>query len=146
MLNVKKTLTKILTSMFGKTLYDSTKVTSGTLILADAYTNYDFLVISYMTNVDRFAKVFDCAQISANPTHSFLGDVALNSSGTWYASTCNFKPTDSTHLAVSNFGNNVNYVAGIVKVVGIKIPFIGGVLLKGILNILTPCRKAVGVC
>lgn len=144
MLNVKKTLTKILTSMFCKTLYDSTKVTSGTIILADAYTNYDFLVISYFVNADRFARVFDCAQISANPSHKFGGDMAIYADNFSYQSNCYFKPTDSTHLSVGNTGNNVNFVAGIVKIVGIKIPFIGGgVLLKGI---LTPCRKAVGVC
>lgn len=146
MLNVKKTLTKILTSMFGKTLYDSTKIASGSLALSDAYTNYDYLVVSYNTNVDRFTKVFDCGVIAANPSHSFGGDITIYSSGAWLSSNCYFKPTDSTHLSISNTGNNANFIAGIVKVVGIKIPSLGGVIrtLKNAISNLY--REGVAVC
>lgn len=108
-----------------KVLYDSVKVSSGTLTLNDAYTNYDFLVVSYFINADRYTRIFDCGEIATHPTNNFHGDFTIYANGsTVYSSTCSFKPTDGTHLAISNSGNNGNFVAGIVKVVGVKIPLV----------------------
>ena len=103
-----------------KVLYDASKVSSGTITLSEPYTTFDYLVVSYLVNVDAYAEIFDCTRIQAYPSHSYHGDIVIYNGTTVYASTCKFTATDATHLAVTNSGNNVNFVAGIVKIVGIK--------------------------
>lgn len=107
-----------------KILYDSSKMSSGTLTLSEPYTNFDYLVVSYLINVDSFSKTFDCATIAANPSRFYHGSIALHNGSAWYASSCLFTITDSTHLAVQNYGNNTNFIAGITKIIGVKNPSI----------------------
>lgn len=107
-----------------KILYDSSKISSGTLTLSEPYTNFDYLVVSYLVNVDTYAEIFDCARIQAYPSHSYQGDIVVYNGTTVYASTCKFTATDATHLAVTNSGNNSNFIAGITKIIGVKNPSI----------------------
>lgn len=111
---------EVLPPVGSKVLYSGDKVSSGTITLLDAYTNYDFLHISYVINSDRFTKVFDCSALTANPTSTWTGDVSIyGTNNVTYMSDCYFTVTDSTHLSVSNTGNNANFIAGIYKIVGI---------------------------
>lgn len=125
--DLKNILNKILpenSRAIYKILYDSSKISSGTLTLSEPYTNFDYLVVSYLVNVDTYAEIFDCARIQAYPSHSYQGDIVVYNGTTVYASTCKFTATDATHLAVTNSGNNSNFIAGITKIVGVKHPSI----------------------
>lgn len=147
MLNTKKLLTKMLSKMNYNTLYNSSKVSSGSLTLSDDYTNYDFLVISYMVNVDEWSCTFDCAKIAADPSHLYSSYIVLQDGSTLRRSACKFSVTNSKTLSVSNAGDNVNFTAGIKKIVGVKLPSWGGVLRNFIYVNLRPLlRKAVVVC
>lgn len=124
--NVLDVVLPVYSGAIHKVLYDSgsTKVSSGTLTLSEPYTNFDYLIVSYLVNVDAYTEIFDCTRIQAYPSHSYQGDIVIYNGTTAYASTCRFTVTDATHLAVTNSGNNSNFVAGIVRVVGIKNPLV----------------------
>lgn len=58
-------------------LYSGNKVgQGGTITLADDYTNYDFLIITWITNVDVYTQIIDAAAITSN--YNFF---------TWFANT-----------------------------------------------------------
>lgn len=107
-----------------KILYDSSKISNGTLTLSEPYTNFDYLIVSYLVNVDTYAEIFDCTRIQAYPSHSYQGDIVVYNGTTVYASSCKFTATDATHFAVTNSGNNSNFIAGITRIIGVKNPSI----------------------
>lgn len=120
--NVLNEVLPVFNGAIQKVLYNSSKVSSGTIELAQPYTDFDYLIISYITNVDEYTRTFDCRKIVANPSNHYAGDVTIYAENQTYISSCYFTATDSTHLAVSNTGNNSYFIAGIVKIVGIRQP------------------------
>lgn len=120
--NVLNEVLPVFNGAIQKVLYNGSKLSSGTIELTQQYTDFDYLIISYKVNTDETTKIFDCSKIAANPSNRYDCPISLYDNSTTYMSSCGFTVTDSTHLAVTNTGNNVNFVAGIVKIVGIRQP------------------------
>ena len=103
-------------------LYNGGKVDSGTITLADAYTNYKYLLIDYLTNTDK------CSQFVPA---SFLdtGSIMMTATGgAWnttyncfqYASQCYIHKSNATQLIVDNAYRDINWSLGVTRIVGFK--------------------------
>ena len=119
--NVLNEVLPVFNGAIQKVLYNSSKVSSGTIELAYPYTDFNYLIISYRANVDEYTGVFDCGKIAENPSHYYNYDMTIYDSASLMA-TCKFTVSDSTHFTVSNLTNNSNFVAGIVKIIGVRQP------------------------
>jgi microcystin-dependent protein len=119
--NVLNEVLPVFNGAIQKVLYNSSKVSSGTIELTHPYTDFDYLIVSYKANVDEYTGIFDCGKIAENPSHSYNYDMTIYDSASLMA-TCKFTVSDSTHFTVSNLTNNSNFVAGIMKIVGVRQP------------------------
>lgn len=100
-------------SMDTTVLYDSTKITSGTIQIANM-SDYDMLVVFTMTNVEYFCNVIfldDNITVGKNITYTQTVSTYIS----WIILT----PV-SNGLYVSSSSNNVNWILGVKKVVGVK--------------------------
>lgn len=102
-------------------LYSGNKVgQGGTITLADDYTNYDFLIITWITNVDVFTQIIDAAAIESG--RNFFTWFANSSVTSGLQSTAYINFTGSTTLKVMQVTyNNSNWTLGIVRVTGIRL-------------------------
>lgn len=118
MLNVKKTLTKVMQGMKSTSLWSGAKKYSGTFQIPN-WDEYDYLVFMCMTNTNYFSyvcpssffastnKEYDasaCVQLSS-PTVASLGITRTN--------------TDTFSLSTSY--TNANWILGVYEVIGIKL-------------------------
>ena len=103
-------------------LYNGNKVGALTPIaLSDAYTNYDVLVISWITNVDVYTQVVDVASVVSGRNYFTDYAVTIDSVlGTlWSLAYFNF--VNSTTIQINGvWANNSNWTLGIFAVRGIK--------------------------
>ena len=94
-------------------LYNDIKKTIGTIPIADIST-YDALVVYTMTNTEYFADIIfmgDNLGVGQNITYTH----AVSTYISWIILT----PV-STGLYVSSNSNNVNWILGVKKIVGVK--------------------------
>ncbi len=105
-------------------LYNSGKVSSGTITLSASYADYKFLLFLFQTNSEYCVEFVPTSVFSS--TTKYL--TKSTSAGNWvaadnsfqYESYCQINKTDNTHFAVASASNNVNYILGVVSVFGFK--------------------------
>lgn len=146
MLNVKKTLTKVLALLlqadYRELLWTNSAPTSnfGEQTIPFNLSGYDAVDVEFSNSTSSSAGAVVrgtvggstlCVQNTGSPQGIRGRLFTVDPMGIKF-----FNATD---------GTAVSYNTVIpIRIWGIKLG--GGVLLKGILNILTPCRKVVGVC
>ena len=97
-------------------LYNGAKTTSGNIQLSDDYLNYDLLAIYCKTNSDYFVHWFFLDNdLSVGQNITFSEITGTNSSWIVYA------PVSNNKLYVSAQSSNVNWILGVLKVVGVKL-------------------------
>lgn len=116
-LDLKEWISKVSNSKVNQkttVLYNGNKVTSGTITLSDDPSNYDYLVVYTRTNVEYFV---DIIPIGSNLT---VGqNLSFDHSVTGLVSWIILTPV-TNGLYVSAQSNNVNWLLGVIKVVGVK--------------------------
>ena len=106
-----------------KTLLLSGRVTGSTATLSDSITNYKFLLVMFMTNVE---SDFMLIPVSANYSGLYYAKTLMISENEGqktdfdYKSTCSFKFSSNTQVIQKVFYNNVNWQLRIQAIWGIN--------------------------
>lgn len=101
-------------------LYRGNKVSSGNITLADEYTNYDLLVITWITNVDVYTQILDTKDIVS--TRNYFTDFAASNAVNGLLSTAYIKFPNTTTVNIGQVTyNNVNWSLGILSIVGVTV-------------------------
>lgn len=103
-------------------LYNGGKVDNGTVNLSNAYNNYRWLLVTYITNSDKCAEFFPSALLDS-------GSIMKHASGgSWnatlncfqYESTCFINRVSNTQLSINGRYRDVNWSLGVASIIGFK--------------------------
>lgn len=103
-------------------LYNSGKVDNGTITLVDAYTNYKFLLIDYITNSDKCSQFIPADRLDTGSIMQYVAGGAWNTSLNCfqYESTCFINKISNTQLNISSAYRDANWNLGVARILGFK--------------------------